>query len=195
MQKENLHELIFEFLSRYIELTEIEKRAIAKLEIFKSVKKGEVLLSEGQKSKVGYFVLKGCLRTFYIKDGEEKTTGFYTEFEPLTPPCILDSSPSAFYIDCLEDSLITAAQSENDEKLFQSFPRFETLCRIVSDELIAKKQSNLDEFRISSPEERYLSLLNKRPDLIQRVPQYHLASYLGMRPQSLSRLKARIKNK
>lgn len=195
MQKENVQALLFKFLSRYIELTETEKEAIARLDIFKSVKKGKVLLSEGQKSNVGYFVLKGCLRTFYVKDGEEKTTGIYTEFEPLTPPCILDSSPSEFYIDCLEDSLITIAQPESGEELFQSFPRFETICRIVSDELIAKKQTNLDEFRISSPEERYLNLLNKRPDLIQRVPQYHLASYLGMRPQSLSRLKARIKNK
>jgi DNA-binding MarR family transcriptional regulator len=75
------------------------------------------------------------------------------------------------------------------------FPRFDTLCRILSEELLAKQQVDFDAFKTSSPEQRYLNLIEKRPDLIQRVPQHQLASYLGIKPQSLSRLRARILEK
>jgi DNA-binding MarR family transcriptional regulator len=75
------------------------------------------------------------------------------------------------------------------------FPRFDTLCRILSEELLAKQQVDFDAFKTSSPEQRYLNLIDKRPDLIQRVPQHQLASYLGIKPQSLSRLRARILEK
>jgi DNA-binding MarR family transcriptional regulator len=72
------------------------------------------------------------------------------------------------------------------------FPKFQVMCGVLSEELLAKQQINFDEFKTSSPEQRYLNLLQKRPDLIQRVPQHQLASYLGIKPQSLSRLRARI---
>ena len=78
---------------------------------------------------------------------------------------------------------------------FEKFPKFETLCRILSEDLLAKQQFDFDEFKTSSPEQRYLNLLERRPDLIQRVPQHQLASFLGIKPQSLSRLKSRILQK
>jgi len=65
----------------------------------------------------------------------------------------------------------------------------------LSEELLAKQQIDFDDFKTSSPEIRYLNLLQLRPDLVQRVPQQQLASFLGMKPQSLSRLKARILEK
>ncbi|MDR1762314.1 MAG: hypothetical protein LBR55_07675 [Bacteroidales bacterium] len=66
--------ILFDFLSKYIDLSDEEKQAIRELDIFKIVKKGDVLLKEGQLSDKSYFVLKGCLRVYYIIDGEEKTT-------------------------------------------------------------------------------------------------------------------------
>ena len=75
------------------------------------------------------------------------------------------------------------------------FPKFEIMGRMLSEELLAKKQIDFDEYKTSSPEQRYLNLLHKRPELIQRVPQHQLASYLGIKPQSLSRLRARIVEK
>jgi len=79
-----------------------------------------------------------------------------------------------------------------EEEVFAKFPRFETLCRIVSEDLLVKSQSSLDDFKNSSPSQRYENLLATRPDLIQRIPQHQLASFLGITPQSLSRLKARL---
>ena len=184
--------ILFDFISKYISLTEDEKNAIVSLDIFRSVKKGTTLLKEGQKSEDSYFVLKGCLRKYYIIDGEEKTTAFFTEMEELTPNCVKNNAPSEYFISCVEDTILTVANPDMGVELFTKFPKFELMCRILSEELLAKQQIDFDEFKTSSPEQRYLKLIQKRPDLIQRVPQHQLASFLGIKPQSLSRLRARI---
>lgn len=190
-----MNNLLFDFLAKYITLTEDEKNAINTLNIFHSFKKGTTLLKEGQKSNDGYFVLKGCIRTYYIIDGEERTTAFYTEMEGLTPHCVINKAPSEYYISCVEDSILTVTTPEMEAESFQHFPRFESLCRLISEDVLAKQRINFDEFITSSPEQRYLNLLEKRPDLVQRVPQHQLASFLGMKPQSLSRIRARILEK
>mgnify|MGYP001627197338 CR=1 FL=1 len=190
-----MKDILFSFISKYISLTEDEKNALISLDIFRSEKKGTVLLEEGQRTNKSFFVLKGCIRTFYMIDGEEKTTAFYTELEALTPPCVLSNTPSEYYIKCSEDTILIVSNSEMEAETNSKFPKFEIMCRKLSEELLAKQRIDFDEFKNSSPEQRYLNLLQKRPDLIQRVPQHQLASYLGIKPQSLSRLRARILEK
>lgn len=190
-----MQDILFEFISKYISLNEDEKNIILSLDLFRSVKKGTTLLQEGQKSKDSYFVLKGCIRTYYIIDGEEKTTAFYTEMDVLTPHCVIDRAPSNYFISCIEDTILTVSNSDMEVEVNSKFPKFELMCRKLSEELLAKHQIDFDEFKTSSPEQRYLNLLQKRPDLIQRVPQHQLASFLGIQPQSLSRLRARILEK
>jgi CRP-like cAMP-binding protein len=187
-----MQDLLFEFISKYITLTEDEKHVLLSLDLFHLKKKGTVLLKEGQNSKESYFVLKGCIRTYYIVDGEEKTTAFYTEMEAFTPPCVIHKKPSENYVSCIEDTMLLISNSDMEAEVNSKFPKFDTMCRIFSEELLAKQRIDFDEFKTSSPEQRYLNLLQKRPDLIQRVPQHQLSSYLGIKPQSLSRLKARI---
>lgn len=190
-----MQDLLFDFIARYIPLDEDEKNAITSLNIFRTIKKGTILLKEGQISDEVYFVLKGCIRTYYMIDGEEKTTAFYTEMEGLTPHCVINKTPSDYYISCVEDTIMTVTTPDMEADSFVKFPKFESLCRMLSEDLVAKQQTNFDEFKTSSPEQRYLNLLQKRPDLIQRVPQHQLASFLGIKPQSLSRLRARISEK
>lgn len=190
-----MENLLFDFISKYIAITADEEKALIDLNIFHSFKKGTILLEEGQKSNNGYFVLKGCIRTYYMIDGEDKTTAFYTEMEGFTPPCVVDKKPSEFFVSCVEDSILTISDPSMEEEIFQKFPKFETMCRVLSEELLAKQQLDFDTFKTSSPEQRYLKLLDTRPDLIQRVPQYQLASFLGIKPQSLSRLRARVLKK
>lgn len=190
-----MHNKLFNFLSKYISLTEEEKNALLSLNIFHTVKKGTVLLKEGQYSKESYFVLSGCIRTYYIIDGEEKTTAFYTEMDALTPHCVVQQTPSDYFINCVEDSLLTISNTDMEAETNSKFPKFEIMCRKLSEELLAKQRIDFDEFKTSSPEQRYQNLLEKRPDLIQRVPQHQLASYLGIKPQSLSRLRARMLEK
>lgn len=190
-----MQSLLIDYITKYVSLTEEEKKAVSSLSIFRSVKKGTILLKEGEISKDGYFVLKGFIRTYYIIDGKEKTTDFYTEMEGLTPHCAINKKPSGYYISCVEDSILSVGNPDMEIDIFEKFPKFETLCRIVSEELLTKQQINFDEFKTSSPEQRYLNLIQKRPELIQRVPQHQLASYLGITPQSLSRLRTRILEK
>lgn len=183
---------LFDFISKYISLTEEEKNALLSLDLFRTVKKGTILLKEGERSLNSYFVLKGCIRVYYIIDGEEKTTAFYTEMDALTPHCVKDNTPSPYFIGCVEDCIITVSTADMEADMNSKFPKFEIMCRMLSEELLVKQQIDFDAFKTSSPEQRYLNLLQKRPDLIQRVPQSQLASYLGIKPQSLSRLRARI---
>ncbi len=190
-----MQEVLFDFIAKYVSLTADEKNAIVSLDIFHSFKKGVVLLKEGQKSKNSYFVLKGCIRAYYVLDGEEKTTAFYTEMEALTPPCVISKTPSEYYLNCIEDSIILISNSDMEAEMNSKFPKFDLMCKMLAEELLAKQRIDFDEFKTSSPEQRYLNLLQKRPDLIQRVPQHQLASYLGIKPQSLSRLRARILEK
>lgn len=190
-----MQKLLFNFISQYISLDEEEKDAIISLDIFRTVKKGTVLLKAGDKSLNGYFVLSGCIRTYYVIDGEEKTTAFYTEMEGNTPASVASGEPSEYSIATTEDSIIIISNPEMEEDIFEKFPKFEKMCRVFSEELITRQQIDFDNFKNFSPEQRYLKLNEKRPDLIQRVPQYQLASFLGIKPQSLSRLKARIQEK
>lgn len=187
-----MQEILFNFISRYISLTQDEKDAILSLDIFHTFKKGTILLSEGQKTQNNYFVLKGCIRKYYIIDGEEKTTAFYTEMEGMTPHCVKNNTPSEYFVSCVEDSIILISSADMGAEVNAKFPKFQIMCGMLSEELLAKQQINFDEFKTSSPEQRYLNLLQKRPDLIRRVPQHQLASFLGITPVSLSRLRARI---
>lgn len=172
-----MQEILFNFISKYISLTEDEQNALVSLDLFRSLRKGTILLKEGQKSKESYFVLKGCIRTYYVLDGEEKTTAFYTEMEAFTPPCVINKTPSEYYISCVEDTILTVSNSDMEVEVNSKFPKFEIMCRILSEELLAKQRIDFDEFKTSSPEQRYLNLLQSRPDLIQRVPQHQLASF------------------
>ncbi|MDY7396127.1 Crp/Fnr family transcriptional regulator [Aureibaculum sp. 2210JD6-5] len=190
-----MENVLFDYLSKYITLTADEKNAIVDLNIFKQYKKDTLLLKKGQYSDYGYFVIKGCIRSFYIIDGVEKTTAFYTEAESLEPQCKINKKPSDCFISCVEDSILMVSNSEMEKEIFEKFPRFESLCRVLSEELLAKNKTNFDNFKIATPEERYLNLLQSKPDLLQRVPQYQIASYLGLTPQSLSRMRKRLLEK
>ncbi|MDX2284923.1 MAG: Crp/Fnr family transcriptional regulator [Bacteroidia bacterium] len=188
-------DLLLGFISKYVSLTEDEQELVRSLDLLRQEKKGTVLLSAGERPRQVYLVLKGCIRTYYVIEGEEKTTNFYTELEGLTPHGVLQNTPSEYFIGCVEDTLLAAADVGMEAEVLSRYPVFEKLCRMFSEELVVKQQMDFDAFKLSSPEARYLNLLQTRPDLIQRVPQYQLASCLGITPQSLSRLKARFAGK
>lgn len=192
MKQPALAQILFDYLSKYITLGDDEKLALIDLNIFKHIRKGTILLKEGQFSDEGYFVIKGCIRTYYTIEGEEKTTAFYTEAESLNPICVVNKKASTYFVACVEDCILVVANSAMEGVIFEKFPRFEKLCRILSEELLSKHSAAFDAFKTSSPEQRYLDLLTHRADLVQRVPQHQLASYLGITPQSLSRLRGRL---
>jgi hypothetical protein len=110
----------------------------------------------------------------------------------LTPHCVINQTPSDYYISCVEDSILTVSNADMEVEVNRKFPKFDIMCRKLSEELLARQRIDFDAYKTSSPEQRYMNLLENRPDLVQRVPQHQLASYLGIKPQSLSRLRARM---
>ena len=186
---------LFDFIARYMPLTEPEKQVIVDLALFKRFDKGTVLVRAGELSNAYYFVVKGCLRAYYLIDGEEKTTAFYTELQNLAPLSTVNKKPSDQCIVCLEDSLLLVSTPDTEQLVFERFPRFETLCRLLPENLLVQSQASFDEFKNSSPEQRYLHLLDTRPDLLQRVPLHQLASFLGIKAESLSRIRRRVQQK
>ncbi|MEZ4949871.1 MAG: hypothetical protein R2784_10850 [Saprospiraceae bacterium] len=92
----------------------------------------------------------------------------------------------------MEDTTVVEGDEKQAQELFKNFPRFETISRTIMEAAFAEQRDALNSYYTDSPEQRYLKLLNSRPDLFQRIPQYHLASYIGVKPESLSRIRKRL---
>ena len=184
---------IIQYISQFTTLSEADAAEIVRNMKFRTFKKGTVLLKEGQTVKLCYFVLKGCIRQYFLVDGEEKTTSFYTEGQPVTPyEGTYKRVPSKYYLACVEDTIVTTSSPEDEAAFFEKFPHLEPVSRLAVEEELGKSQDRFTSFILNSPEERYLHLLKTRPDLLDRVPQYQLASFLGVTPESLSRIRKRI---
>ena len=183
------------FLSKNTSLSGEIINAIVENAVIQNYKKGTILLKEGDRTNECYLILKGCIRSYVIKDGEEKTIEFYTEEQSVSPPNYGKSIPSEIYLDCLEDTVACIGTPEQETEMFGKHPEIESATRVMAEEVLANYQSSFADYKIASAEERYLQLLKDRPDLIQRVPQYQLASYLGVQPESLSRIRKRIAKK
>lgn len=186
---------IIKYLSRYITITPELEEALLENTFIKSFRKGTILLKEGAITNECYFIIKGCIRSYYLKDGEEKTTEFYTEEQVVTPLVCGENIPSKHFLDCVEDTILSVGNPDLEKKMYQKFPVTESLSLALSEVIIKKYQDNFAEFKMASPEQRYLNLLKDRPDLIQRVPQHQIASYLGIKPESLSRIRKRLSRK
>jgi len=183
---------IKKYLSKYIPITKELEEELSKIEFIKSFKKGTILLEEGKISNECFFIIKGCIRSFYIKDGEEKTTEFYTEEQAVVPSAYGNRIPSEYYLECIEDTVAGVGTPELETEMYEKFPQIESLNRALGEAIMAKYQDTFAEYKMASPGERYLALLKNRPDLIQRAPQHQIASYLGIKPESLSRIRKRI---
>lgn len=174
-------------------LSPLEAQAIADAMIIKQFKKGDFLLQEGQISVDTYFVLQGCIRQYSIVDGEEKTTDFFTEDQwVIALNGFSQTNPATFYWVCNEDTIVSMGNERQAQVLFKAFPRFETISRQVMEAVFVAQQQKMMSFMTDTPEQRYQKLLQTRPDLVQRVPQYQLASYIGIKPESLSRMRKRL---
>lgn len=170
-----------------------EEQSIREYIEIRVFKKGEHLIREGEIAQNSYSVFKGCVRQYYLVDGEEKTTFFYTEGQSIfSLQGEARNKPAKHNLSCVEDSTLSLISRENEMAMYKRFPRLESMSRLsLRDELVSY-QEMLASYITTSPEERYANMLENRPELLNRVPQYMLASYLGVKPESLSRIRKRI---
>jgi len=185
-------QVLVDYMAEIAPMSDAEFDQIFELINIRSRQKGKVLLQEGQIGNTCYFVLRGCVRQYYLIDGVEKTTSFFTEGMPVNSTVTFENKPSKFYLACNEDCVLIEGRPEDEQIFMEKMPRMEMLNRIGVEMELQKSQEKLADYILSSPEERYLNLLETRPDLLDRVPQYQLASYLGVTPESLSRIRKRI---
>lgn len=168
------------------------------LEIFSffqtvTVKKKENLLVEGQICKSNYFVLKGCLRKFFVNDkGVEQTTEFAIENWWITDNLSYEhQTPSDFYIQAIEKTEMLVISAEAQERLLEAYPVMERYFRFVYQRAYAASQVRIKYLYSFSKEEFYHHLHKKYPEFIQRIPQYLIASFLGFTPEYLSEIRAK----
>ena len=186
-----------ELIARIVKIfpmSEEEIRVFSDRITVKQFDKGDILIREGDPIDRAFFVLEGIVRQFTLHDGKEKSVFFYVENQMIRLTGKENTAPqSSYYLECLEDSQICVAHSRADDQEFiQKYPRFESLCRILTEDIFKQSQDALEDYIHCNPLDRYQMLLEKRPDLVQRVSQQHLASFLGYTPESLSRIKKRI---
>ncbi|TAG12386.1 MAG: Crp/Fnr family transcriptional regulator [Sphingobacteriia bacterium] len=156
--------------------------------------KGSLLFKEGDICNKCFFVLKGCLRQFFISDeGIEKTTQFYTEKQAAVFfTDYMQQTETNSNLACVEDTIAIIGEPGSEIEMYEKFPKLEQITRLMMEQSLGEIQDFLSQFITSSPKERYNNLLKTRPDLVQRVPQHQLASYLGITPESLSRIRKRM---
>jgi CRP-like cAMP-binding protein len=173
-----------------------EKKALEDNMVITHFKKDTFLLKEGQFSSDTYFIVEGCIRQYCTVGIEEKTTNFFTEGQwVISLTGLTQNTPSAHNLVCIEDTSLVVGNEQKAQELFKEFPRFETIARVVVEKAFAEQHQLMTSYLTDTPEQRYLNLLKTRPDIFQKVPQYQLASYIGVKPESLSRIRKRIIDK
>ena len=184
---------IVKYFSKITTLNQDEAKALEEGMVVTNLKKNTFLIKEGQTSIDTYFILEGCLRQYCVIDGEEKTTNFFTEGQwVISLNGLTQNTPSFHNLVCMEETSLVIGNEQKAQELFKKFPRFETLARVVVEKSFAEQQQLMTSYHTDTPEQRYLKLLKSRPDLFQKVSQYHMASYIGVKPESLSRIRKRI---
>ncbi|MFY7937791.1 MAG: Crp/Fnr family transcriptional regulator [Flavobacterium sp.] len=162
----------------------------------KSIKKKTNILEAGTTAKEVYFILNGCIRLFYEKDGEDISAYFFTEkMFAGAYDSFISQKPSRHSIETLEDCQVLAISYKALQELFIEFPKMNEFVRKVLEERFVSLHELFTSQILDSPEERYLNLLKERPDIIQRIPQHQIATFLGITPVSLSRIRNRVTKK
>lgn len=189
-----MYDIIFKHLEKKVTLTHEEKELIQSFFIFKKIKKKQVLLLEGHTCNYMTFVSEGLLKAYNIDEkGHEHINQFVPEGWWVSDMNSFFSEEVSFYsIDAIEDSEILILSKENFEKLTLRVPVMEKYFRLLFQNSLITKERRLISSHIHNAEQKYNHILTSNPDLIKRVPQNLLASYLGVAPETLSRLKKNL---
>ncbi len=184
---------LLQHFSKFGSLSTEEIFAIDETMEEKRFKKGEILIREGQISSQVFFVLDGLVRQYYLVAGEEKTLDFFEEGRwVLSATNVAPTMPSPHFLECSTDCVLLVGSSVKGEALYQKYPKLGDISRKLMESVFVEQRAKLEKFLTSDPQERYLLLLKNNPDLPQRVPQYQIASYIGVTPESLSRIRKRL---
>ncbi len=175
-------------------LSESELRFLEQQFVYREVPKKFTLIAEGQVAHELYFINQGCLRFYYNREGDEVTGFIFTENLFATAlDSFLQQEPSTQIVETLEDSELLVISHTNMQRLYGYSVNFQIFGRRLAEQRLVNAQRILASYVVDSPEERYKKLLATRPEWLLRVPQHYIASFLGITPVSLSRIRKRIR--
>jgi CRP-like cAMP-binding protein len=178
------------YFERSLPMTDQEFELIKTLFVPKKVSKGEFLLREGEITKYGMFVASGCLRTYTIDDkGKEHILQFSPENWWTGDMNFNSNVPSQCFVEAVEDSEILLVEISSLQKFHEYIPRSAAVFQAALQKSAAAKNQRIVSALSATAEERYGEFLKKYPSLVQRVPQHMIASYLGISPETLSRIR------
>ncbi|WP_437714078.1 Crp/Fnr family transcriptional regulator [Sorangium sp. So ce448] len=182
-----------ELLAGYARVPEEEIRYFLGLTRRVRLDRGELMTRAGERPRDFGLVLSGLVRKFYVTPrGRDVTRGFAMEGELVGAyAALLGKCASQLSVQALEGSSVLVVEFEAFERLYDRHPSWNTLGRRVAEALFVEREQRAAELLTLSAEQRYETLLARSPALAERVPQYQIASYLGITPVSLSRIRAR----
>ncbi len=188
-----MYEQILSRLSQFISLNKSEQEYFVSKLILKQYKKKELILQEGQTCKYAYFINSGCFRYFYNVEGQENTAqfffenGWYTDYDSF-----LTGKPTKQNIETIEKTEVLLLSAKDLQQLYISIPKFERFGRLMAENSFLGIRQRSEMLENLTAEERYVNLIKERPKVFERIPQHYIASYLGIKPPSLSRIRKRI---
>lgn len=180
----------------YVPLTEECMLELASCASFKQFNKQHIIIKEGQHSDQLFFIINGCLRAYYLKDGKEITDWFAFENDFI---CAINSYfngiPSPHYIESVEPSTVLAIGKNDIDKLCDKYHCMEKLARASITKTMLHLQRRIVALQFETAQQKYENLLAERPDITLRVPLSQIASHLGITLETLSRIRnARKRN-
>jgi CRP/FNR family transcriptional regulator, anaerobic regulatory protein len=188
-------EQILQSIKSIVSLNESDQEAFTKILTIKQFKKKEMLLQQGQVCNNISFINSGCMRLFYDVEGVENTVQFffadrwYTDYESF-----LTGKPTIENLQALENCEVIQFKKTDLYQLYTTHPVFERVGRILAENAFLSLSKLNKMLTNEEPQQRYLSLLSQRPEVVKNIPQHYIASYLGIKPESLSRIRKRIQN-
>lgn len=187
----------FDFLMigirNYISLSDWEEDYIKQLFVLETFKRNEAILKEGEICRKLYFVAQGVVRFSQFSKGEERTYVFRPEGSFCNDlESFLCQLPSMNNIYCIENTHILSISYDNLQLFYQNISHGDRFGRLAIEKVFVMVVNHLTTFYSKSPEQRYITFAKKHPELIQRIPQHYIASYVGVTPQALCRIKKNL---
>jgi CRP/FNR family transcriptional regulator, anaerobic regulatory protein len=184
---------IREYVSRFVSLSEDEWKPFLDSLVKRQVPKGGYLMEAGQVCDYVAFINKGLFRTFCMVNNEEATNNFSFSGNFLTNyPSFLTRQPSIEYHQALEDAEVLLLSYEKIQMIYNQVPSWEKFGRLIAEFILIRISERNQSMLFLSAEEQYLDLMKTRPKVIANIPQHYIASYLGIQPESLSRIRKRL---
>ncbi|MCB0508152.1 MAG: Crp/Fnr family transcriptional regulator [Chitinophagales bacterium] len=183
------------FLNDYVQLPSEEMDIVVSKFHKKSIKKNDFVLKQGDVCSDLIFVQNGSLRMYYIQDDVEISVWFALKHSSaIEIYSFISETPTNYYIQAIEDTEILYLPKSILNTLYKTHPNLQELMRKFWEDVILHLLERFTALQRNTAEQRYLDLMNK-PELLQTIPQKYLASFIGVTPTSLSRIKKQLKYK